>query len=92
MLRSLSRGEAIYKYLEIIQSLPMYSMHYFEVKVRQLTLSFLDLTLYFNSLLLKQLAICFLFCRIRKTHPSGWGWGLTGYASVLTTIGMSRNV
>jgi hypothetical protein len=35
MLRNLSRGEAIYKYLEIIQSLPMYSMHYFEVKVRQ---------------------------------------------------------
>ncbi len=33
MLRSLSRGEAIYKYLDIISSLPMYSMHYFDVKV-----------------------------------------------------------
>lgn len=32
MLRNLSRGEAIYKYLEIILSLPMYSMHFFEVK------------------------------------------------------------
>jgi hypothetical protein len=28
----LSRGEAILKYLEIVQSLPMYSFHYFEVK------------------------------------------------------------
>ncbi len=34
MLRNLSRSEAIFKYLEIIQSLPMYSLHYFEVKVR----------------------------------------------------------
>jgi hypothetical protein len=32
MMGSLSRGEAIFKYLEIIQSLPMYSMHYFDVK------------------------------------------------------------
>ncbi len=35
MMRSLSRGDAILKYLEIIQSLPMYSVHYFEVKVRE---------------------------------------------------------
>jgi len=34
MMRSLSRGDAIIKYLEIILSLPMYSVHYFEVKVR----------------------------------------------------------
>ncbi|XP_003382747.1 PREDICTED: FERM domain-containing protein 4A-like isoform X2 [Amphimedon queenslandica] len=29
---NLSRGEAIFRYLEIVQSLPMYSYHYFEVK------------------------------------------------------------
>ena len=34
MMVSLSRGDAIFKYLEIIQTLPMYSMHYFDVKVR----------------------------------------------------------
>ena len=28
-----SRGEAIFKYLEIIQTLPMYAMHYYSVKV-----------------------------------------------------------
>ena len=28
-----SRGEAIFRYLEIVQSLRMYSYHYFEVKV-----------------------------------------------------------
>lgn len=28
-----TRGEAIFRYLEIVQSLPMYSYHYFEVKV-----------------------------------------------------------
>ena len=33
MMQNLSRGEAIIKYLEIIQSLPMFAMHYFEVKV-----------------------------------------------------------
>lgn len=37
LFRSLSRGDAIIKYLEIILSLPMYSMHYFEVKVRYLS-------------------------------------------------------
>ena len=37
MLRNLSRSEAIFKYLEIVQSLPMYSLHYFEVKVRKVT-------------------------------------------------------
>ena len=31
-----SRGEAIFRYLEIVQSLPMYSYHYFEVKVTTL--------------------------------------------------------
>ena len=34
MMNGLSRGEAVFKYLDIIQSLPMYSMHFFEVKVR----------------------------------------------------------
>ena len=33
MMNGLSRGEAVFKYLDIIQSLPMYSMHFFEVKV-----------------------------------------------------------
>ncbi len=33
MMRTLSRGEAILKYLEIILSLPMYSVHFFDVKV-----------------------------------------------------------
>ena len=33
MMQNLSRGEALFKYLEIIQSLPMYTIHYFEVKV-----------------------------------------------------------
>ena len=33
LMRTLSCGEAIFKYLEIILTLPMYSVHYFEVKV-----------------------------------------------------------
>ena len=37
MMNGLSRGEAVFKYLDIIQSLPMYSMHFFEVKVRPST-------------------------------------------------------
>ena len=35
MMVSQSRADSIFKYLEIIQSLPMYSMHYFDVKVRR---------------------------------------------------------
>ena len=35
LFEKLSRGEAILRYLEIVQSLPMYSYHYFEVKVTQ---------------------------------------------------------
>ena len=33
MLEKLTRGEAIFRYLDIVQSLHMYSYHYFEVKV-----------------------------------------------------------
>ena len=33
MMKSYSRGDAVIRYLEIIATLPMYSMHYFNVKV-----------------------------------------------------------
>ena len=39
MMSTLSRGEAILKYLEIILSLPMYSVHFFDVKVCEGVLS-----------------------------------------------------
>ena len=34
MLQGVSRAEAVFKYLEVIQSLQSYAVHYYEVKVR----------------------------------------------------------
>ena len=33
MMKTYSRGDAVIRYLDIIATLPMYSMHYFDVKV-----------------------------------------------------------
>ena len=38
MMQTYSRGEAIFKYLEIVLSLPMYAIHYYDVKVRTLSM------------------------------------------------------